>query len=92
MLSPLVLGLFSALRDGDEPVYVAVYAAHEEGFWLFGPDIAATTVVFALSIPLALAVGPAAMWSRLVPASVRGLLRWWAMRARRDALTRESGG
>ncbi|MFD5285866.1 TMEM175 family protein [Streptomyces rubrogriseus] len=62
--------------------------APEEGFLLFGLDMAATTVVFALSVPLALAVGPAAMWSWLVLVPVQGLLGRWAMRARRGAVNR----
>ncbi|MFF9266348.1 TMEM175 family protein [Streptomyces rochei] len=67
-------------------------AVPEEGFLLFGLDIAATVVVFALSIPLALAVGPAAMWSWLVLVPVRGLLGRSATRARRAALTRRARG
>ncbi|MFE6632262.1 hypothetical protein ACFVNB_34135 [Streptomyces rochei] len=67
-------------------------AAPEEGFLLFGLDIAATVVVFALSIPLALAVGPAAMWSWLVLVPVQGLLGRSATRARRAALTRRARG
>ncbi|MFJ7040536.1 TMEM175 family protein [Streptomyces rochei] len=67
-------------------------AAPEEGFLLFGLDIAATVVVFALSIPLALAVGPAAMWSWLVLIPVQGLLGRSATRARRAALTRRARG
>lgn len=67
-------------------------AAPEEGFLLFGLDIAATVVVFALSVPLALAVGPAAMWSWLVLVPVQGLLGRSATRARRDALTRRARG
>ncbi|GGY85024.1 hypothetical protein GCM10010385_38890 [Streptomyces geysiriensis] len=42
--------------------------------------------------PLALAVGPAAMWSRLVLVPVRGLLGRSATRARRAALTRRARG
>ncbi|MFJ6071392.1 TMEM175 family protein [Streptomyces sp. NPDC093065] len=60
-------------------------AAPEEGFLLYGADIAASVVVFALSIPLALAIGPAAMWSWLVLVPVKGLLGRWATRARRRA-------
>ncbi|CAM5650256.1 hypothetical protein SROCM77S_00930 [Streptomyces rochei] len=67
-------------------------AAPEEGFLLFGLDIAATVVVFALSVPLALAVGPAAMWSWLVLVPVQGLLGRSATRARRAALTRRARG
>ncbi|MFC8817436.1 TMEM175 family protein [Streptomyces rochei] len=67
-------------------------AAPEEGFLLFGLDIAATVVVFALSIPLALAVGPAAMWGWLVLVPVQGLLGRSATRARRAALTRRARG
>ncbi|GGZ84375.1 TMEM175 family protein [Streptomyces rochei] len=67
-------------------------AVPEEGFLLFGLDIAATVVVFALSIPLALAVGPAAMWSWLVLVPVQGLLGRSATRARRAALTRRARG
>lgn len=67
-------------------------AAPEEGFLLFGLDIAATVLVFALSIPLALAVGPAAMWSWLVLVPVQGLLGRSATRARRAALTRRARG
>ncbi|RSS23085.1 hypothetical protein EF916_31400 [Streptomyces sp. WAC08452] len=67
-------------------------AAPEEGFLLFGLDIAATVVVFALSVPLALAVGPAAMWSWLVLVPVQGLLGRSATRARRDVLTRRARG
>ncbi|AIJ11884.1 hypothetical protein ACQ9AR_29965 [Streptomyces lividans] len=62
--------------------------APEEGFLLFGPDMAATTVVFARGVPLALAVGPAALWSRLVLVPVQALPGRWAMRARRGAVTR----
>ncbi|WP_326647358.1 hypothetical protein [Streptomyces anthocyanicus] len=62
--------------------------APEEGFLLFGPDTAATTVVFARGVPLALAVGPAALWSRLVLVPVHALPGRWAMRARRGAVTR----
>ncbi|NUV93841.1 TMEM175 family protein [Streptomyces sp. KAI 90] len=67
-------------------------AAPEEGFLLFGLDIAATVVVFALSVPLALVVGPAAMWSWLVLVPVQGLLGRSATRARRDVLTRRARG
>ncbi|MET9281990.1 TMEM175 family protein [Streptomyces anthocyanicus] len=60
----------------------------EEGFLLFGPDTAATTVVFARGVPLALAVGPAALWSRLVLVPVQALPGRWETRARRGAVTR----
>ncbi|MDX3347382.1 hypothetical protein PV368_18360 [Streptomyces sp. ME02-6979A] len=60
----------------------------EEGFLLFGSDTAATTVVFARGVPLVLAVGPAALWSRLVLVPVQALPGRWAMRARRGAVTR----
>ncbi|WKX17313.1 TMEM175 family protein [Streptomyces sp. HUAS CX7] len=62
-------------------------AAPEEGFLLYGADIAASVVVFALSVPLALVIGPAAMWSWLVLVPVKTLLGRWAMRARRCAVT-----
>ncbi|GHA93932.1 DUF1211 domain-containing protein [Streptomyces sp. R1] len=62
--------------------------APEEGFLLYGADVAASVAVFALSVPLALAVGPAAMWSWLVLVPVKALLGRWAMRARRRAVTR----
>ncbi|TDT42767.1 putative membrane protein [Streptomyces sp. BK208] len=62
--------------------------APEEGFLLYGADIAASVVVFALSVPLALAVGPAAMWSWLVLVPVKGLLGRWVTRARRGAVSR----
>ncbi|MEV8296961.1 hypothetical protein ACIO5Z_06275 [Streptomyces rochei] len=42
--------------------------------------------------PLALAVGPAAMWSWLVLVPVQGLLGRSATRARRAALTRRARG
>ncbi|MGV9279735.1 TMEM175 family protein [Streptomyces sp. NPDC003730] len=61
--------------------------APEEGFLLYGADLAASVVIFALSVPLALAIGPAAMWSWLVLVPVKGLLGRWVTRARRGAVS-----
>ncbi|MEU9592105.1 TMEM175 family protein [Streptomyces sp. NPDC048219] len=68
-------------------------AVPEEGFLLYGLDIAASVAVFSLSIPLALAVGPAAMWGWLVLVPVKSLLGRWARGPRRaHAVTRRSRG
>lgn len=65
----------------------------EEGFLIYGLDLAASVVVFALSVPLALAIGPAAMWSWLVLPPVKVVIGRWAVRARRPpAVRREPRG
>ncbi|MFC5638883.1 TMEM175 family protein [Streptomyces bullii] len=40
--------------------------APKEGFLLYGLDLAATVAVFVVSVPLALLIGPAAMWGWFV--------------------------
>ncbi len=57
-------------------------AAPPEGFRLFALDLAVTVAVFSLSIPLALAVGPAAMWFWLALAPVKAATGLRAARAR----------
>ena len=69
----LVLARRPWLRDGAEP---------PEGFRLFALDLAMTVLVFALSVPLALAVGSAAMWFWLVLAPVKVTLGRRAARSR----------
>lgn len=58
-------------------------AAPAEGFGLFALDLSVTVVVFLLSVPLALAVGSAAMWFWLVMAPFKMGLGMRAERARR---------
>ncbi|EGX57312.1 hypothetical protein SZN_23496 [Streptomyces zinciresistens K42] len=58
-------------------------AAPAEGFGLYALDLSVTVVVFLLSVPLALAVGSAAMWSWLAMAPVKVVLGRRADRARR---------
>ncbi|MFE5398726.1 TMEM175 family protein [Streptomyces sp. NPDC056568] len=68
-------------------------AVPEEGFLVYGLDLAASVVVFSLSIPLALAIGPVAMWGWLVLVPVKVVLGRWANASRRPHdLIRPPGG
>lgn len=60
----------------------------EEGFLIYGLDLAASVVVFSLSIPLALAIGPAAMWGWLVLLPLKVLIGRWAVRTSRNSALR----
>ncbi|MGW7663254.1 TMEM175 family protein, partial [Streptomyces sp. NPDC054756] len=57
-------------------------AGPPEGFRLFAVDLAVTVVVFAASVPLALAYGQAAMWLWLVMAPFKVAIGRRAQRAR----------
>jgi uncharacterized membrane protein len=69
----LVLARRPWLREG---------AAPPEGFRLFALDLWMTVLVFSLSIPLALAVGPAAMWLWAALAPLKTAIGLRAARAR----------
>ncbi|WP_435272590.1 TMEM175 family protein [Streptomyces parvulus] len=65
-------------------------AVPEEGFLIYGLDLAASVVVFSLSVPLALAIGPAAMWGWLVLLPLKVLIGRWAVRTSRNAALRRA--
>ncbi|WP_431988250.1 TMEM175 family protein [Streptomyces parvulus] len=65
-------------------------AVPEEGFLIYGLDLAASVVVFSLSVPLALAIGPAAMWGWLVLLPLKVLIGRWAVRTSRNAPLRRA--
>ncbi|MEV5806589.1 TMEM175 family protein [Streptomyces parvulus] len=65
-------------------------AVPQEGFLIYGLDLAASVVVFSLSVPLALAIGPAAMWGWLVLLPLKVLIGRWAVRTSRNAALRRA--
>lgn len=65
-------------------------AVPEEGFLIYGLDLAASVVVFSLSVPLALAIGPAAMWGWLVLLPLKVVTGRWAVRTSRNAALRRA--